>query len=128
MKKPENLANLIDPRFTSGYDELKQLVQFSTNLDETSLSATDKANVEILHIMFTAAVEGCNKIETTYELGALESAVFVWSAMGSAAALLSVQLMVDSKSKTREAFKREILLNFREGYEKSVKLMLDEAA
>ncbi|OBQ68377.1 hypothetical protein EFV37_25240 [Mesorhizobium loti] len=89
MPKRRTLADVLEPGFAKGYDEFRELVDWSQ--DQSSLTKEQKAWAFCMERVSVGMIEALNAGEDRFEMPPHEMVVELWSAIGTALATINVQ-------------------------------------
>lgn len=118
-RKQRTLSSLLEPGFADGYDQFKELIEFTGKLD--TLAVTERAFGRLFELALVAIVEGLNRVEEELEIEPTEALVLAWRAFGCAIASANGQAFtIEGKQQVR----REMLIQFKEGYDKTLKALI----
>jgi hypothetical protein len=113
------LKQLLEPGFAEGYDAFRELVDYGSNLDEVTVH--QRVWLRLFELISVAMVEGLNRVEEEFEIEPSMSVIELWSAAGSALGTINAQAF---SSDGRLAVRREMIAQFKEGYDKTIKAVV----
>lgn len=115
MSKDRTLASLIEPGFSHGYEQFRELVDYTRDL--SALTPGQKVWARLFELVSVAMIEGLNMAETEQELPPAETVVELWSAVGSALATVNAQAFTAAGKRT---VRREMLVALKHGYDRAM--------
>jgi acyl carrier protein len=118
--KQRSLSSLLESGFANGYEQFKELIEFTGKLDD--LPASQKAFGRLLELSSVAVIEGLNRVEDEFGIEPVEALVLLWRAVGTSIACANAQAFV---AKGRQQVRREMLAQFKDGYDVTMKSMKD---
>ncbi|WP_315920376.1 hypothetical protein [Mesorhizobium sp. SP-1A] len=119
-QKPRSLSSLLQPGFASGYDQFAEFVEFTGKLDD--VPADQRAFARIFELASVAAIEGLNEVEDRFDIEPGMGTLLAWKAAGCVMATINAQAF---SAEGRLQVRREMLYQFKEGYDETLKLLLD---
>jgi hypothetical protein len=115
-ERARTLASLIEPGFANGYEQFKELIDYTRNLDE--LTPNQKVWAHLFELVSVAMIEGLNAAETEQEIPSIETVCELWSVTGSALATVNIQAFTAAGQ--RKA-RHEMLGILKHGYDRAMK-------
>lgn len=120
MPKQRSLSSLLESNFADGYEQFKELIEFTGKLDE--LPVHQKAFGRLLELSSVAVIEGLNRVEDEFEVEPVDALLLLWRAVGSALACANAQAFT---GKGKPQVRREMLCQFKDGYDVTLKGLTD---
>jgi hypothetical protein len=118
--KQRSLSSLLESGFADGYEQFKELIEFTGKLDD--LPTHQKAFGRLFELQLVATIEGLNRVEDEFEIEPVESLVLLWRAAGTALACANAQAF---STKGKLQVRREMLAQFKDGYDVTLNGMTD---
>jgi len=121
IPKQRTLSDVLEPGFSEGYEQFKELVDWSQ--DQSSLTEGQKAWAFCFERVSVGMIEALNTAETRFEIPPHEVVIELWSAIGAALATVNGQAF---KIEGMAQVRRQMLGNFKEGYDAAIRSMRSE--
>lgn len=116
MVRQRTLGDVLEPGFASGYDQFKELVDWSQRL--AGLTVPQRVWALCFERVSVGMIEALNTAETRFETPPHENTVELWHAVGAALATINAQAFTsDGKMLVR----REMLAGIKAGYDRALK-------
>jgi hypothetical protein len=120
LPKQRGLGDLLEPGFANGYEQFKELVDWSQ--DQSGLTVGQKTWAFCFERVSVAMIEGINTAETRFEIPPHEVVIELWSAIGSALATVNAQAFT---TQGMPEVRRQMLQHLKIGYDRSVQGMTE---
>jgi hypothetical protein len=118
--RARTLASLIEPGFADGYEQFRELIDYTRNLDE--LTPQQKVWAHLFELVSVAMIEGLNRAEDEQEVPPIETVIELWSATGSALATVNAQAFTASGQRK---VRHEMLVALKHGYDRAMQGLRD---
>ncbi|TPJ97105.1 MULTISPECIES: hypothetical protein [unclassified Mesorhizobium] len=110
------MADLLEPGFAAGYDEFKELVDWTQNL--AGLTIPQRVWALCFERVSVGMIEALNTAENRFETPPHENTIELWSAIGAALATINAQAFTDDG---KMHVRREMLHAIKASYDRALK-------